>query len=99
MAGSIDYSPDALLGEIKGNTDTGVYGQGSQNLKEALSSNVIPIGYSQDVKLGDASIPVSYTHLAKVQDRVKTAIENMTGLSVLDVNIKIAGVNIDSANS
>lgn len=56
MAGSIDYSPDALLGEIKGNTDTGVYGKGSQNLKDALSSNVIPIGYSQDVKLGDASI-------------------------------------------
>ena len=32
---------------------------------------------------------------AQVQDRVKTAIENMTGLSVIDVNVKIAGVNID----
>ena len=28
----------------------------------------------------------------KVQEKVKSAIENMTGLTVLDVNIKIAGV-------
>ena len=32
--------------------------------------------------------------LRKVQDKVKTAIENMTGLMVLEVNIKIAGVNM-----
>ena len=32
----------------------------------------------------------------KVQDKVKTAIENMTGLTVLEVNIKIAGVNMDA---
>ncbi|MBQ7432393.1 MAG: Asp23/Gls24 family envelope stress response protein [Lachnospiraceae bacterium] len=31
---------------------------------------------------------------AAVQDRVKDAIENMTGLQVLEVNIAIAGVNI-----
>ena len=30
-----------------------------------------------------------------VQEKVKTAIENMTGFSVLDVNIKIAGVVVD----
>ena len=30
----------------------------------------------------------------RVQDRVKSAIENMTGLTVLDVNIRIAGVNL-----
>lgn len=29
---------------------------------------------------------------AKVQDRVKAMIENMTGLEVLDVNVKVAGV-------
>ena len=32
--------------------------------------------------------------IAAVQDRVKDAIENMTGLQVLEVNIAIAGVNI-----
>jgi uncharacterized alkaline shock family protein YloU len=31
----------------------------------------------------------------KVQDKVKTAIENMTGLPVSEVNIRIAGVAID----
>ena len=30
-----------------------------------------------------------------VQDKVKTAIENMTGLTVTDVNIRIAGVNME----
>ena len=29
-----------------------------------------------------------------MQEKVKSAIENMTGLTVLDVNIKIAGVNL-----
>jgi len=33
---------------------------------------------------------------AAVQDRVKTAIETMPGLEVSEVNIKIAGVNIDN---
>mgnify|MGYP000234843291 FL=1 len=31
----------------------------------------------------------------KVQEKVKNAIENMTGLTVLDVNIKIAGVSLE----
>ena len=30
----------------------------------------------------------------KVQEKVKNAIENMTGLEVSDVNIRIAGVNM-----
>ncbi len=34
---------------------------------------------------------------AKVQDKVKSAIENMTGLSVSDVNIRIAGVDIEKS--
>ena len=34
----------------------------------------------------------------KVQDKVKTAIETMTGLNVTDVNIRIAGVNMTKGN-
>ena len=30
-----------------------------------------------------------------VQEKVKTAIENMTGLEVSDVNVAIAGVNME----
>lgn len=33
----------------------------------------------------------------KVQERVRTAIENMTGLSVTDVNIRIAGVDMQQS--
>ena len=32
----------------------------------------------------------------KVQEKVKSAIENMTGLEVADVNIRIANVNMSS---
>ena len=31
---------------------------------------------------------------SKVQEKVKSAIENMTGLTVADVNIRIAGVDV-----
>ena len=33
---------------------------------------------------------------AKVQEKVKAAIENMTGLEVADVNIRIAGVDMEN---
>ena len=32
---------------------------------------------------------------SKVQDRVKAAIENMTGLKVKEVNVRVAGVAVD----
>ena len=34
------------------------------------------------------------TTCQKVQAKVKSAIENMTGLEVQDVNIRIAGINV-----
>ncbi len=34
----------------------------------------------------------------KVQDKVKSAIENMTGLNVTDVNIRITGINNEARN-
>ena len=33
---------------------------------------------------------------AKVQDKVKSSIETMTGLSVTEVNIKVASVNVEN---
>ena len=35
------------------------------------------------------------TTCGKVQDRVKSTIENMTGLTVTDVNVRIAGVDMN----
>lgn len=47
----------------------------------------------------ELAIMIEYGHnipqtCQDVQTKVKTAIENMTGLSVSDVNIRIAGVNM-----
>ncbi len=38
------------------------------------------------------------TTCQKVQEKVKTAIENMTGLEAAQVNIRIAGVNVQKEN-
>jgi len=35
---------------------------------------------------------------SKVQEKVKNAIENMTGLTVTDVNIRIVNVNMEPGN-
>ena len=35
----------------------------------------------------------------KVQEKVKTAIESMTGMNVTEVNVRIAGVNIDKSKA
>lgn len=38
------------------------------------------------------------TTCKSVQERIKAAIENMTGLEVSDVNIRIAGINMETQN-
>lgn len=67
---------------------------GMKNLSKGVKVDVLDTSVSVDLTLTmeyGYSIPeVS----AQVQERVKSAIENMTGLSVIDVNVKIAGVNI-----
>ena len=34
----------------------------------------------------------------KIQERIKTSIENMTGLHVAEVNVKIAGIDVSKEN-
>ena len=68
---------------------------GMKNLSKGVKVDVLDTSVSVDLTLTmeyGYSIPEV---CAQVQDRVKSAIENMTGLSVIDVNVKIAGVNID----
>ena len=62
-------------------------------------SKAVRIEMLERVVSVDMAIVVKYGHsLPKVgkaaQDRVKTAIENMTGLEVSDVNIRIAGIDV-----
>lgn len=58
-----------------------------------ISEDQVSVDLSLNMKYGYSIPAVS----EKVQEKVKTAIENMTGLSVMDVNIKIAGVSLEEA--
>ncbi|MDO5406730.1 MAG: Asp23/Gls24 family envelope stress response protein [Eubacteriales bacterium] len=62
----------------------------SKGVKVEVTEEHVSVDLSLNIKYG-YNIP---DVCEKVQDRVKTAIENMTGLTVLDVNVKIAGVNV-----
>ena len=65
--------------------------------KIAKSMKGVNVEVNDDKVCVDLSVNVSYNYnipevSEKVQERVKNAIENMTGLTVLEVNIKIATV-------
>ena len=64
----------------------------SKGVKVHVGENDVTVNLALNIKYGCEIPKVSAT----VQDRVKTAIETMTGLEVSEVNIKIAGVNIDN---
>lgn len=63
----------------------------SKGVKVAVTEETVSVELSLNMKYGYSIPEVG----EKVQDRVKSAIENMTGLSVLEVNIKIAGVSME----
>lgn len=71
---------------------------GIKNLAKGVKVDVLQDSVSVDIamllKYG-YSIPAV---TAKVQDKVKTAIENMTGLKVTDVNIGVAGIELEKNN-
>ena len=69
---------------------------GMKNLTKGVKVDVL-----NSVVTVDLSITLEYgfnipTTSKKVQEKVKSAIENMTGLEVADVNIRIANVNMSS---
>lgn len=68
---------------------------GMKNLSKGVKVNVTEGDVVVEVALNVAygyNVPgVS----VKVQEKVKTAIENMTGLNVAEVNVKIAGVALE----
>lgn len=82
---------DSMAGNI---TNELVGRLGMKNLSKGVKVDVteehVSVDLSLNIKYGCNIPDVS----EKVQDKVKSAIENMTGLTVLDVNIRIAGVNV-----
>ena len=84
------------VGSMAGNITNELVGKlGMKNLSKGVKVEVteehVSVDLSLNIKYG-FSIPEV---CEKVQDKVKSAIENMTGLTVLDVNIKIAGVSME----
>ena len=63
----------------------------SKGIKVEVTEGVVNVDVALNIAFGYAIPEVS----AKVQEKVKTAIENMTGLEVSSVNIHIAAVDME----
>lgn len=64
----------------------------SKGVKVTVDETSVAVDLALNIKYGYEIPEVS----RKVQEKVKSAIETMTGLEVSVVNIRIAGVNIDA---
>ena len=67
----------------------------SNGVKVDVLEGVVTISLALNMKYNYSIMDVS----AKVQEKVKSAVENMTGLEVADVNVKVAGVEMESQES
>ncbi|MGN1147646.1 MAG: Asp23/Gls24 family envelope stress response protein [Lachnospiraceae bacterium] len=81
----------AMAGNVTGELMSKV---GVKNMNKGVKVDI----FGKNVK-ADLAVTVEYGYnipaiCQKVQSKVKAAIENMTGLTVTDVNIRIAGVNM-----
>ncbi len=64
----------------------------SKGVRVDVLEGIITVSLNLNLKYGYSIMDIS----GKVQEKVKAAIENMTGLTVADVNIRIAGVEMDA---
>ena len=64
----------------------------SKGVKIEIIDGVVTVDLTLNIEYGRNILETS----KKVQEKVKSAIENMTGLEVADVNIHIASVDMDS---
>ena len=67
----------------------------SKGVKVDVLEGVVTVSLAMNMKYNYSIMDVS----AKVQEKVKSAVENMTGLEVADVNVKVAGVEMESQES
>jgi uncharacterized alkaline shock family protein YloU len=63
----------------------------SKGVKVMVTDQSVDVDLALNIEYGYSIMKVS----EKVQDKVKSAIENMTGLEVAVVNIRIASVNME----
>ena len=91
---------DSMAGNI---TNELVSKLGKKNLSKGVRVTILEgvVTVEEHVSV-DLSLNIRYGYnipavSEQVQEKVSSAIENMTGLTVLDVNIKIAGVNMEES--
>lgn len=63
----------------------------SRGVKVDVLEGVVTVSLALNLKYNYSIVEVT----ARVQEKVKSAIENMTGLEVADINIRVAGVEMD----
>lgn len=64
----------------------------SKGVKVDVLEGVVTVSLALNLKYNYSIIDVT----ARVQEKVKNAVENMTGLEVADVNIKVASVEMEN---
>ncbi len=64
----------------------------SKGVNVDILEGVVTIAMVLNLKYGYNIMDIS----GKVQEKVKVAVENMTGLKVADVNIRVAGVEVEA---
>ena len=84
----VDSMAGNITNELVGKLGMRSLGKG---VKVEVTEDHVSVDLSLNIRYGFSIPAVS----EQVQEKVSAAIENMTGLTVLDVNIKIAGVNMD----
>ncbi len=65
----------------------------SNGVKVDVIDNIVTVDLTLNIEYGYNIPDIS----KKVQERVKSTIESMTGMTVTDVNVNIAGVNMENA--
>ena len=67
----------------------------SKGVKITMDEDTVRVALAINIRYG-YSVPSTCT---QIQEKVKTAIETMTGLDVAEVNVKIVNVTMDNENT
>ena len=109
QGGKITFAPDviATIASLAANEVEGIDSLGGtvvEGITGMLSKKSMTKGVKVDINDNTATIDISaiikygfkiHEVSANLQRKVKSTIENMTGLEVSDVNVAIAGVNME----
>ena len=80
-------------------------GEITKELISKLSKKALANGVKVDITEGSVSLAMSVNLKygfnvmdvsKKVQEKVKGAVENMTGLTVTDINVRVAGIEVSA---